>query len=537
MDKKNSKLSTIIAIIVILIFLLTIAGKSNSDESSNTTNGVLNIFNSNSYFKLLVSQENSDIDGIIREYAKEKNFDIEIEYAGTLDIMSKLNSGEEYDAVWVSNSIWLYMLNNSVSTSSSINTSPVIFGITKSKAQELGFIGTNVYMQDIVNAIRDGKLKFSMSNPTTTNSGATAYLGMLQVLAGNPEVLKQEDLENERLKEDLKDLFSGLERSTGSDDFLLSSFMNGDYEAVITYEQSIIELNKRLISAGKEPLYAIYPVDGVSLNDCPFAYIDHKDENKKEIYNDLKDYLLSDNGQAILQENGRRTWYGGVNTNVDKTVFNPDWGIDTTKYITPIKYPSTAVIKKALNLYQTELRKPVHVVFCLDYSGSMAGTGTTQLVKAMKYICGEEAANDFIQFTDKDVVDILPFASSVEKVWHSSDFNSLEEMVIELSKKTPNGGTALFDAAEEALKLVEKEDTNKYNVCVVLMTDGLSNRGSFKALETAYKRKGYTIPVYSIMFGSASETELNQIAELTNAKVFDGKEDLVKAFKEVRGYN
>ena len=39
------------------------------------------------------------------------------------------------------------------------------------------------------------------------------------------------------------------------------------------------------------------------------------------------------------------------------------------------------------------------------------------------------------------------------------------------------------------------------------------------------------------MFGSASETELNQIAELTNGKVFDGKEDLVKAFKEVRGYN
>lgn len=45
------------------------------------------------------------------------------------------------------------------------------------------------------------------------------------------------------------------------------------------------------------------------------------------------------------------------------------------------------------------------------------------------------------------------------------------------------------------------------------------------------------IPVYSITFGSAEEYELEQIADLTNAKVFDGKRDLLTAFKEVRGYN
>ena len=38
-------------------------------------------------------------------------------------------------------------------------------------------------------------------------------------------------------------------------------------------------------------------------------------------------------------------------------------------------------------------------------------------------------------------------------------------------------------------------------------------------------------------FGVQSEDELEDIAELTNAKVFDGKNDLLKAFKEVRGYN
>ena len=39
------------------------------------------------------------------------------------------------------------------------------------------------------------------------------------------------------------------------------------------------------------------------------------------------------------------------------------------------------------------------------------------------------------------------------------------------------------------------------------------------------------------MFGDAKESQLRQIANLTNAKVFNGKIDLVNAFKEVRGYN
>ena len=34
-----------------------------------------------------------------------------------------------------------------------------------------------------------------------------------------------------------------------------------------------------------------------------------------------------------------------------------------------------------------------------------------------------------------------------------------------------------------------------------------------------------------------SYKELTEIAELTNAKVFDGRTNLLGAFKEVRGYN
>ena len=69
------------------------------------------------------------------------------------------------------------------------------------------------------------------------------------------------------------------------------------------------------------------------------------------------------------------------------------------------------------------------------------------------------------------------------------------------------------------------------------MTDGISNYNRISELRQVYNQLGKDIPIFSIMFGSAEEDQLKDIANLTNAKVFNGKTDLVKAFKEVRGYN
>ena len=454
--------------------------------------------------------------------------------------MQTLNKkSSDYDAVWLSNSIWGYMLDSSVNLTNSKCTSinPVIFGIKKSKAEQLGFIGKEIYTKDILDAISNKGLKFSMSNPTTTNSGASAYLGLVSTLAGNPEVLTSEMLKDETLKEQIKTLFSGLERSSGSEDFLEELFLNGDYEAVVAYESSIININKQLVAQGKEPLYAIYPVDGVSISDAPFAYINNKNDDKKETFESLQKYILSDEGQKLLQQKGKRTWYGGINTNADKTVFNPEWGIDTTKYISPVKYPSSIVTKEALNLYQTELRKPIHVAFCLDYSGSMAGDGITELTNAMDYILTDKAASDYIQFSYKDKIDVIPFASKVKGVWSTPNGSDTLNLLNKIKSENPTGMTALYPAAIKALEILKDEDNEQYNVSVILMTDGQANVGTFVDLRNYYNSINSNIPIYSIMFGDAERGQLQEIAKLTNGKVFDGKENLVAAFKEVRGYN
>lgn len=276
---------------------------------------------------------------------------------------------------------------------------------------------------------------------------------------------------------------------------------------------------------------------GVSISDAPFAYINNKLEDKKQIFEDIQQYLLSNNGQKLLQERGKRTWYGGISDNVDKTIFNSDWGIDTTKYISPIKYPSKDVIKSALNLYQTELRKPVHVVFCLDYSGSMEGEGIKELRNAMNYILTDKAASDFIQFSDKDKIDVIPFASKVGDTWSTLNGTDTSNLLQNINNHIASGTTAIYPAAIKALETLQNEDQNTYNTSIILMTDGHSNVGTYDELRSSYLKINKQIPIYSIMFGEAKERQLSEIAHLTNAKIFDGKEDLVEAFKEVRGYN
>ena len=536
LDRKNVKYIIFFAVILMIAYLFN-EWTANFPEHFIKEEEELLV--DSSTFKIISSSENEAIEPILKKIAKKENIDIDVEYAGTLEIMEKLNAGQEYDAVWASNSIWLYMLNENVKVSESKSTSinPVVFAITESKANELGFVGRDIYTREIVDAIKNGNLKFSMSNPTQTNTGATAYLGLLSTLAGNPEVLKMEHLEDEILKSELVNLFSGMERSSGSEVFLEEMFLSGSYEAVVTYESSIIKINQQLAKSGKETLYALYPVDGVSISDSPFAYIDNGNSAKKATFLKIRDYILSDEGQEDLADTGRRTWFGGINTKSDRKLFNPAWGIDTTRYIVPTKFPNTAIIQEALSLYQSELRKPVHTVFCLDYSGSMIGEGYNQLMDAMEYILTEERAKkDLLQFTEKDKISIIPFSTNVINSWTGTGAESkiLLNNVLNLE---PSGSTNIYDTAIEALNILSQEDKSIYNLSVILMTDGLSNLGTYSELSRKYKLLDREIPIYSIMFGNAYEDELEDIAELTNAKVFDGKNDLLKAFKEVRGYN
>lgn len=531
-NNKSKPMLFLISIVFIVIVCISIIGKS-------AVNIYDNIITNNS-FKILMSTENKEIEPILTSYANDNNIKIKIDYAGTIEIMDKINNNEDYDAIWASNSIWLYMLENSykITNSKSTSINPVVFGIKKSIAKNLGFIDNKIYTKDILNAINDKKLKFIMTSATQTNTGASAYLGFLSTLSGNPEVLTNEHLENKQLINDISSLLSGVTRTSGSDEFLNEVMLNGSYDAAISYESSLINLNKQLVSENKEPYYLIYPIDGVTISDSPLAYVDNGNEDKKEIFLNLQNYILSKEGQKKLEEYGRRTWYGGTNSNVNEDIFNKDWGIDTTRYLMPVKYPSSKIIKESLILYQTEFRKPTHTVFCLDYSGSMYGDGNEQLTNAMEYILdNEKASKNLLQFSSKDKIDIVTFNHNVLNIYSTNEGTETKNLITKIKNENIDGGTDLYDPLIKALDILSVDNPDEYNLSVIIMTDGQGNNGTFSDFKSKYNLAPNKIPIYAIMFGDAIQSQLKEITDLSEGKVFDGRSDLLKAFKEVRGYN
>lgn len=529
--KKKDKIIIIVLSVMLVIYAMKNMNVNIINSISFSTNNDLNI---------LSSYENADLEDSIKSYAKKKKINLKFTYMGDLDIIDELNiNSKSYDAVWIANSMWLYMLDNTylVSDSKSISISPVVFGVKKNKATELGLTSNNVSNEDILNLIMENKLKYVMPSATKTNTGATAYIGFLNSLAGNPEILTESHLDNEELINKLTNLFKGVERVSGDENFLKEMFLkNDEYEAVISDEASLININKTLKTQGKEELYLIYPTDGVAINDSTFGFISN-DEKKEDKFLTIQNYLLSEDGQKMLNDVGRRTWYGGTNNNADKNVFNKDWGIDTTKYLNVTRFPSKKVMTKAINLYIEAIRKPTHTIFCLDYSGSMYGTGIEELRNAMKYILDyNEASADKLQFSKKDKITVITFSSNVSNVWTTNSGYETEPLIKNIEGFGVGGGTALYDAIKKGLAILNDE-TDDYTKTIIAMTDGAVNIGSFEDLSNNYHSLNKEIPVYSITFGNANEKELRRIATLTNAKVFDGKTDLLRAFKEVRGYN
>lgn len=491
--------------------------------------------------RILSGSENQELETIIQECSEATGVEIQMEYKGSVDIMRELENGAtDYDAVWPASSIWVSMgdTRHLIKHSQSISMTPVVFGIRESLAEKLGFVGEKVSVNDILTAIRDGEMSFCMTSATQSNSGGSAYIGFLYALLGKQEGLTSEDLQKPDLQADIRELLSGVERSSGSSDWLKDMFLEGDYDAMVNYECLIIDANQQLEEEGKEPLYVVYPYDGLSIADSPLGYVDHGDAEKEEAFLAVQEYLLSDKAQAEIEATGRRINAGGVSKE-NQDVFNSDWGIDTERILSPIQMPEAAVLTEALNVYQTSFKKPSLNIYCLDFSGSMSGTGEEQLKEAMAQILLQEnARKNFLQANAGEVNEVVFFDDTILDVQAAADDS--DEALAELNQKVADfqiaGGTDIYRAAAEALEIASGYDLTNYTPAIILMTDGRSNY-NYSNFEEVWNRYEEDIPIFSITFGDADPSQLEELAKISGGRVFDGTKDLTAAFRSVKGYN
>lgn len=529
---------------LVLILLMAACGKEESAKTGKSKNQFVTEAGSKAPLKILSGSENKVLEDLLEVYAKKTGQKIQMTYMGSLDMMHLLQADQvEYDALWPASSLWLNMgdRHHRLKHRKTVAVSPVVFGIRRSLAEKLHFLGRkDVKVRELMDEIEKGHLSFSMTSATQSNSGASAYLAFLTALAdhGN-QGLRSDDLKNPALQKEIKTLLSGVNRASASSQWLVDLFlMAGDYDAMVNYEQLIIQTNLALEKAGKEPLYLVYPVDGLSLSDAPLAYVDRGDDQKEQAFLDFQNFLLSEEGQDFIERTGKRNAFAGVALK-NRSYFRKEWGIDLDRTLSPIRFPANETITEALQLYQTSFKKPAFTVYVLDYSGSMSGKGHEEMVRALKEIWDPERAKlNLLLGTEGDRSVFLPFASDVGTPM-IQDGNQLKSLLVEAETRPVQGGTHLYEAVKEAMTLLLKQkDLDRYTPAIVLLTDGRANGAlDYEQFKAYYETLDLDVPIFSIYFGHASQEEIEKLATLSRARIFNGAEDLIESFKQVKGYN
>jgi Ca-activated chloride channel family protein len=150
-----------------------------------------------------------------------------------------------------------------------------------------------------------------------------------------------------------------------------------------------------------------------------------------------------------------------------------------------------------------------------------------------------QASSLLVQHGRDDLIFVLPFDARVRGIYQGQgDASEQERLLAQVQREKADGGTDIYQCALEAMDLIAKvPDRSRYLAAIALMTDGRSSTGSRERFLQRWRAAGMELPVFGITFGDADQAQLDQIAEETRARVFDGTRNLREAFRTMRGYN
>ena len=491
---------------------------------------------------VLAGSELKDLEPMFPEIEKSTGWHLKLSYTGSLDGAQAIANGDKSDLAWFSSGKYLTLLQGTtgrIVTQQKIMLSPVVLGVKHSSAQRLGWSGnTNLTWADIAAQSKSGALHYAMTNPTSSNSGFVALLGVATAFAGSGNTLDSGNIN----KEALKDFFAGQTLTAGSSGVLADNYVRtqdqSTVDGLINYESVLLSLNtsNRL----HQPLDLVYPKDGILTADYPLMLLNN---SKRAAFDKVVAYLTS----AAVQQK--------IMTTTNRRPVAPEVKPDSrfpNQLLVELTFPSNLnVINQLLLTYLDEIRQPDTVVFVLDISGSMSGDRIAGVKAAFANLTGGDTSltGQFARFRKRENIVIIPFNGSVvetrsfsinDNTTGSADVKAVRDYVDALQ---PTDGTAIYDALVAAYGVVSaayRGDPNRF-YSVVLMTDGENNSGrdangftTYFARLPAELRSVHTFP---IIFGEASPAALKQVADVTGGQTFDARTvSMSLVFKQIRGY-
>jgi Ca-activated chloride channel family protein len=526
MGAHRQRWAVAVMLITVVGTLLSACGSSPTEEPPNTLH-------------VMAGSELKDIEPMAADILAKTGITLKLDYVGTLAGAEQIANGDlgNHQLAWFSSTHYLSLLSGGkakLGVSTRVMLSPVVLGVKHSVAQALGWSNSqSVTWKDITTATTSGKFRFGMTNPSSSNTGFSALVGVATALSGTSGALTVADINATQLT----GFFSGLRLTAGSSGFLADSYTRDQSRAdgMINYESVLLSLN----SSGRlsEPLDLVYPKDGIITADYPLILLD---PGKRDLYDRLVSYLTSGDVQRqLMSQTARRPVTAGI----------PLDSRFASQVLIELPFPgSLDVVDTLIEQYLNHFTKPSHTVYVLDLSGSMQGDRLNQLKRAFHLLTdpASQGTQRFARFRSREKVSIITFNDhvldqrdfTVQDATRASELKPISDYVDSLQA---GGGTAIYDAMDRAFQAADRARGNEpdYFVSVVLMTDGENNAGEDSGTFLAHINQlaHRDIPAFPILFGEGDRQQLQGIADATGGKLFDSKQaSLASTFQEIRGY-
>jgi Ca-activated chloride channel family protein len=489
--------------------------------------------------RILAGSELKELEPDILRAARAAGVNVSLSYAGTLEMVDRVNAGESWDAILPPNGAYPSLaLTRKAVAKEKLFYSRVALGVKESKAHALGWDRSTPDWSGITQAVKDGKLAYAMTNPTSSNTGMSALFAVAAAKAGKTEDLAATEVDRAALK----DFLSGQKLTAGSSGWLADAYVRDQdhLDAVVNYEAVLLRLNER--PELREKLLVIYPRDGVISADYPLMLLDPL---KRAAYDQLVGALKA---RAFQTEALQRAYLRPSDPTTPST---PQL---SSAAVAELSFPNNLdVIDAVLGAYQAELRRPATSIYLLDVSGSMRGARIASLKAALELLTGVDAQGTsarYARFQNREHVMLIPFSTEPGDPRRFNFQNDAAKAQTEGALRRyvegleAGGATAIYSTLDLAYDLAYQELSREPDrlVTVVLLTDGENNHGlSYHEFHERWAGKGAggadPIRTFPILFGEASSAQLDDIARLSGGRSFDGRNsNLREVFKEIRGY-
>lgn len=156
-------------------------------------------------------------------------------------------------------------------------------------------------------------------------------------------------------------------------------------------------------------------------------------------------------------------------------------------------------------------RKPVHLVYLVDTSGSMHAPDKIGLAKqSLKLLTGS--------LLKGDTVAICTYAGSVREVLAPTGINEKDKIFTAIDNLAAGGSTAMSSGIQLAYQLAERTQVKGHVNRVIVLSDGDANVGATShseilAMIGRYKEKGITLSTVGFGTGNYKDTMMEQLAD------------------------